>query len=562
VAAAAFSARVAARDPTYTFAGTSASGRAALVGAGLALVVAGLAFWSWRPAASAGPLLVAGGLSWFTLEWNSPEVHAAGAFTAGLTLFAACTAFVAHAVLAFPERRLSRVERAGVAAGYGVFVVAVGVLPALVYDPAQACGDCPRNLVLVDRHATAVERLDRAGAWLGTACALALAALVARRALRSSAAARRASWPVWAAACAYLVLVGATYAASAGHDLPYNGTLERRLWLGQALALAGISLGVAWAWARFRRGRARVARLVVDLVRAPPPGGLRAALAAIVGDPSLELAYPLDGSDRLVDAQGRPVVLDRGKEQTTLVAGGRRLAIAAHSAGLVEGDALAAEVADAARLALENERLQASVRARLADLRLSRARIVEAGDAERRRLERDLHDGAQQRLVGLALSLRLLRSRLTAGADPALGAGLLAAESDLRDAIERLRNLAHGIFPAVLADGGIGAAVVALAEDGRVPIRLDGVTEERYPPLVESAAYVLVAEAAAVATGELVVRIARADGRLLVVVEADAAEADLDRAEVEDRVGAAGGELALERANGRVRLTAEFPCGS
>src|SRR5262249_38773524 len=163
----------------------------------------------------------------------------------------------------------------------------------------------------------------------------------------------------------------------------------------------------------------------------------------------------------------------------------------------------------AARLALENERLQAEVAARLEELRRSRARIVEAGDTERRRLERDLHDGAQQHLVGLSLSLRLLRSRLPAGAHPQLGEKLVAAEADLQGAIEDLRGLAHGIFPAVLADGGLGAAIGALAEDADVPIRVEDMPRERFAPVVESAAYLLVAETAAVAIGDLVVRAAR-----------------------------------------------------
>src|SRR5262249_7585796 len=155
-------------------------------------------------------------------------------------------------------------------------------------------------------------------------------------------------------------------------------------------------------------------------------GGLRDALAAIVGDPTLELAYPLEHSDRLVDPQGHPVVLSESKQQTTLVGGGRPRAVAAHPPGLLDDEQLASEGPPAARPARENERLQAEVAARLEELRRSRARIVEAGDTERRRLERDLHDGAQQHLVGLSLSLRLLRSRLPAGAHPQLGEKLVA----------------------------------------------------------------------------------------------------------------------------------------
>jgi signal transduction histidine kinase len=219
-------------------------------------------------------------------------------------------------------------------------------------------------------------------------------------------------------------------------------------------------------------------------------------------------------------------------------------------------------VTAAARLALENERLQAEVRARLEELRASRARIVEAGDAERKRLERDLHDGAQQRLVGLSLSLRLLRSRVHAEASAEMAARLDEADSELRTAIAELRELAHGIFPAVLADEGLAAAIEALAEEAAVPMRIDAVPEERFAASVETAAYTLVAETARAATSPLVLCAGRLGGSLSVTLETDLDER-FDLVALEDRVGALGGRLALERgANGRVTISAELPCGS
>jgi signal transduction histidine kinase len=516
-----------------------------------------------RPGSRFGLLLVAGGFGWFLLEWNSPGVVSSLAFTAGLVLYASSAPFVGHAVLVFPAGRLSSpVERIAVAAAYAGTLLVLGLLPTLLFDPVPECGDCARNLLLVSGRTAAADHLVRVGLWLGVMWASALALLVAFKGARSSAAARRSGWLVFAAGAVYLSLVGAMYASSLRHGFLWNGELERRLWLGQAAALVGVALGVAWSWVRARRGREAVARLVVELAQSPPPGGLRDALAAIVGDPTLELAYPLEDADQLVDRQGRPVVFSADKQRTSLIGDGRALAVAAHAPGLLDDDQLVGEVAAAARLALENERLQAEVHARLVELSRSRARIVEAGDAERRRLERDLHDGAQQHLVGLALSLRLLRSRLPADADPRLGERLAAADADLRAAIEALRELAHGIFPAVLADGGLGAAVGALAEDTHVPIRVEGMSGERYAPAVESAAYLLVAETAAAATGALVVRAVRRDATLVLEIETREVGARLDRTELEDRVGAADGRLTLERSYGRVRILAEFPCGS
>jgi signal transduction histidine kinase len=563
VAAGVFSVRVAHADPASSFSGSSPAGAVALLGAGLALTAAGLASWSRRGARLLGPLLVAGGLCWFLLEWNSPAVNSPVAFTAGLVLYASCPPFVAHAVLAFPRERLSSgFERALIVTAYADTLLIVGLLPTFFFDPAATCSDCARNLLLIAPHNSAADRLNRVGVWVAVFSFGALALLVASRALRASAAARRSGWLVFAGGVFYVGLVASIYAASLDRGFLWNGQLERRLWYGQAVALVAVSLGFAWSWARARRGRSAVSRLVVELAKSPPPGGLRDALAAIVDDPELELAYPLDDSERLIDADGRPVALSAGKEHTNLVSGGRQLAVAAHGPGVLDDDQLVAEVTSAARLALENERLHAIVLARLDELRRSRARIVEAGDGERRRLERDLHDGAQQHLVGLSLSLRLLRTRHAADAGARLAEILEAADADLQAAIEGLRELAHGIFPAVLADGGLGPAVGALAEETPVPIDVEGLSAERFAPAIESAAYMLVAETASATSEGLAVHATRADGTLALEIEARGVDGPLDGAELADRVSAADGRLELEPSNGLLRIRAEFPCAS
>ncbi|MGN6431531.1 MAG: ATP-binding protein [Gaiellaceae bacterium] len=565
IAAGAVSLIVARHDPAYSFAGTSVVGRTALLGGGFALVGAGLTFWFRRPATQFGLLLVVGGLAWFLLEWNSPGAQASLVFTAGLVFYAFCPAVIGHTVLAFPVGRLSsRLERTVVATAYvGAFLV-LGLLPTLLFDPSRSpCGDgCARNLLLITARNATAAHLVRIGVWLGVVWAFALALVVVLRFVRISATARRSGWLVFSAGAVYLSLVGAMYAGSLRRGFLWNGELERRLWFGQAVALAGIALGVAWSRARAWRDRSAVTQLMVDLAQSPPPGGLRDALATIVGDPTLELAYPLEGSDRFVDIHGRPVVLSAGKQKTTLVGDGRPLAVAAHAPALLDDDQLVSEIAAAARLALENERLRAEEAARQEELRRSRARIVEAADTERRGLERDLHDGAQQHLAGLSVSLRLLRSRLVAGADPQLVAKLAAAEADLQGAMAGLRELAHGIFPGVLTDGGLGAAVAALAEDTNVPICIEHMPPDRFAPMVEAAAYLLVAETAAATAGDLAVRAGRHDTTLVLEIRARDVRPQLDRAEFEDRVGAAEGQLTLERSNHCVKIHAEFPCAS
>jgi signal transduction histidine kinase len=548
-----FALDVARDDPGYWFAGRSAATGAALLAAGWALVGCGLAFWWRRPESRFGPLLAAAGFAWFLPELTSSGAGSALAFTVGLTLSALCAALVGHAVLAYPSGRLaSGLERAAVALAYGGAVLVLGVLPALTYNPkAHGCNQCPRNLVLIADSSLVAEDLTRVGVYLGLVWALALAALVALRLVRAALSAR----PVFAAGLAYLALTAATFVVSLDRGYVSNGTLERQLWLGQAAALLALTASVGWGWVRARRARSAVARLVVDLSQSPPPGGLRDVLAALVGDPELVLAYPVGDAGRLVDAQGRPAELSLGQQRTPLVRDGRPAAVLGHAPGLLDDEQLVDEVTAAARLALENERLQAEVRARLEELRASRARIVETGDAERKRLERDLHDGAQQRLVGLSLSLRLLRSQLPSAEQ------LELADGELRLAVIDLRELAHGIFPTVLADEGLAAAVEALAEDAPVPIRIGALPPARFAAPVESAAYTVVAEAVRAATGGLAVRAEHADGLLTVDVETYVVDG-LDVLGLQDRVGALEGRLEVANENGRVRIHAELPCGS
>jgi signal transduction histidine kinase len=555
----AFSLSVARDDPSYWFAGTSTTAAVAFLTAGWALIGCGLGFWLRRPASRFGPLLAAAGLVWFLPEWINPGIGSALAFTVGLCLYAACPPLVGHAVLAYPSGRLgSRTERGAVAAAYAGGVLVLGILPTLFYDPqVQGCTQCPHNLLAVSDRNDLWTDFNRVGFYLGVVWAFALAALAIWRLVRASTWGRA----VFVAGAVYLGLVAAWFASSLDQGVLSNGSLERRLWLAQAAALAVLAVAVAGSWVRSRRARSVVARLVVDLARSPPPGGLRDVLAETVGDPELVLAYPLDGTSRLVDVQGRPVELDDRQEQTRLIRDGGVVAVLAHSPGLLADEQLVDEVAAAARLALENERLRAEVGARLEELRASRARIIEAGDAERERLERDLHDGAQQRLVGLTLSLRLARAQLATGSRPEAVRLLDEADAELREAIADLREIAHGIFPAVLADEGLAAAVEALAEDGRVPVRIRHLPEGRFAPQVEAAVYTVLAEAVRATTIGVVVEAKLSGDALLVEIETHD-DLGLDLVALHDRLGALDGRLTVRREDGTVTLRAELPCGS
>jgi signal transduction histidine kinase len=546
---------VARAHPGRWFGGSSQAAGALLLVVGWTLAATGLAYSLRRRESPVGPLLVAAGLAWFVPELDNPDVGSAVAFTFGLALAFLTPALVGHAVLVYPRTRLgSTLERAVVASAYGGAVLLLGLAPALLTDPGTTgCNACPANLLaLADRPARA-DDLTRIGLGLGVVWAAALALLCVRRLLATRGHLAR---PVHAAGAVYLSIVAVALAVSVDRGFVETGTLDRRLWLGQAAALLALSGAIAWSLVRARRARAATAGLVVELAQSPPAGGLRDLLARIADDPRLELAYPLPETGRHVDARGRPVELPADLQQTNVVREGRTVAVLAHAPGLLDDEQVLDEVTSAARLALDNERLQAEVRARVAELRASRARIVAAGDAERRRLERDLHDGAQQRLVGLSLSLRMLRGREAAAPE------LAAADEELRAAIAELRELAHGIYPAVLDDEGLAAAVEALAEETSIPLRIASLAEGRFGAPVETAAYAVVTEVVRGARATVVVRTVRTDGRLDVELETAAADR-IDAVGLEDRVGALDGRLSVERAaDGGVHVHAELPCAS
>jgi signal transduction histidine kinase len=553
-----FSLAVARGGAGYSFSGGSALAGAAELVAGYALLAVGFSAWMRPRQARLGAILIAASFAWFLLEWSNP---AAGSvvFTTGLVLYAAAPPLVTHAMLAYPDGRVGWWPgRLGLGLGYAGSVLVLGLLAAAVFDPAsEGCAQCPRNLLLAVGSTSAYGSVSQAGVYLGLTWSLLVILLAAGGLARSTPARRRQAAPVVVAGCAYLGLVAADFARSLHRGFLGEDGLDRQLWLGEAAALCVLSLAVVWAWVRARRTRSALARLVIELAESPPPGGLRDVLAGVLRDPSLVLAYPLAGG-RLADARCGAVEL--AGEITPIVRGGQQVALLSHRPGLFAEPALAEEVAATARLALDNERLQAEARSQLEDLRASRGRIVQSGDAARRRLVRDLHDGAQQRLVTLSLALRLARTRLGSDLDPALAERIDQAGAELRAALADLRELAQGIFPVILAEEGLSAAVEALAEAVPVPLEITALPDERLGSSVEAAAYFVVSEAVRRgAASTLKVSAARRNGRLVVEVEGDSAPAEIT--DLEDRVGALDGSVAVVNGpDGRARLRAEIPC--
>jgi signal transduction histidine kinase len=543
------------------------------VEATLALVIgwgfigAGLYAWWRRPQNNFGPLMTATGFLFFVSELaasNSPLVYTVAALWGNLFL-----AVVVHMLLAMPSGRLrTRGERALVWATYAFFTPVSRSYLFFVEPGDYGCDECPRNLVLITNDpdlAHAIDTVINCGAFLSFAfCALVLW----RHWQQANRAERRALGPVLLTGATVLALLEIGLIAElSGHatiaELGYYATQAAILPLPYAF-LASL------ARSRLSRGDA-VSELVARLAQAPGQEEIHAALVRALGDPSLRLAYWLPEFATYADVDGRAVELPdgNGSRATTLIARhDEPVAALVHDASLREEPGLLEAVSGAAAIALENVRLSVELRARLDELKGSRARIVEASDAERRRLERNLHDGAQQRLVGVALQLRLLQGRIRE--DPAAAEQLATvASGELAQSLDELRELARGLHPAVL-EHGLGAALNALAARSAIPTTVS-YDAGRLPEPVELAGYFVACEALtnvakyARAT-EARIRVSREDGVARVEIADDGVGGADDTLGsglrgLADRVEALDGQLrVVSPAGAGTVVTAELPC--
>jgi signal transduction histidine kinase len=436
---------------------------------------------------------------------------------------------------------------------------------ALFRDPfldLHCWSNCTDNVFLVSAERGLVDALDNLWLPFTVVAGVLLAATCLWRVGSASRPARAGAWAVLVPA-SLAAGAEAAYAIALLQD-PEDPTSAafRAIFFARAVAFACLAAGVAWTVIRARRARSAIARLAADLGEAPAPGSLQAALAGSLGDETLEVAYWLPRSQRYVDAAGRPLepLAADGRAATTIVRGGQPVALVLHDSAL-SGAAMERELGAATRLAVDNERLRAEVVSQIEDLRASRARIVEAGDATRRRLERDLHDGAQQRLLALSYDLRIARAAAEKDGDLVDARLLAEAAGEAQAALEELRELAHGIHPAILTEAGLGPALATLADAAGLPVEIGEIPAERFPAPVETAVYVVVAEAIADAArrsaGFASVSVTSDDGLLFVEVADDGAKRISALTHVADRVGARGGRL--EAANGIVR--AQIPAG-
>jgi signal transduction histidine kinase len=322
-----------------------------------------------------------------------------------------------------------------------------------------------------------------------------------------------------------------------------------------------------------RLARSTVADLLIQLHSDPAPGDLPELFASTLRDPSLTVTYWLPQYGTWADADGHAVELPAegsGRAITVIERDGLRLAALVHDPSLEDEPELLDAVSAAAGIALENGRLQAELRARLEELHGSRERVLEAGQRERQRLERNLHDGAQQRLIALSLDLSMLEQRL--GDDPEARAQIDLARQEISQSLEELREVAHGLHPAVVSGHGLEVALESLAARAPVPVRLNVDLEQRVDEQLEVAAYYVVSESLAnigkhARASSASIDVARAGGQLVVEVVDDGvggadSEGGTGLRGLADRVEALDGRLRVwTPRGGGTRVRAEMPCG-
>jgi signal transduction histidine kinase len=520
-------------------------------------LAAGLWVWAWRPLTRMGPLMY-----WWPALFVAADIGYAYpasrlALTIGLALFTIGPIAYSQMTLSYPNGRLE-----GRLAWFYIFVLAYSaqvvqnLYNLFVYEGSYLyVGPPPFSLEWWNRAwSIEVMAVIPIGLWL-----------VWRKLLRSAPGARRTFLPlalaltvasVFAEIVAYTIVVGDQDAlvAVTSYD-----------WIITASALAGV-LGSLIGLAASRLARGTMGDLVVELGRATP-GTVGRALARAVGDPSLELVLWLPERSCWVDEQGREVTLPAGPDRAVTRIG-EDLAAIVHDPVFLDQPAMLEAVGSAARFALENERLQAELRAQLSELRESRARIVRAGDEERRRLERDLHDGAQQRLLGVGMALQLLRS----STDEERRQLLDETEREVQAALAELRELARGIHPAVLTDHGLAAALRTLGERAPVPVTV-AAPDGRFRGEVETAVYFIVAEALAnvakhAHASQASVFVAQDNGLVRIEVVDDGVGGAVFGSGtglrgLADRAGALDGKLVVESSRGDgTRVVVEIPCAS
>jgi signal transduction histidine kinase len=529
---------------------------------GVSFAASGLYAWGRRPENPIGPLMTALGCT-ALLGHVLVQAHSSPLFTAGIWVGDAWVVLFVCFLLAVPHGHLKR--------GFDVFIVGLFALMAFPLELAWLLfwetGGSPENALVVWPNAGVAGNIDSAQRALITVASVVLAVTLTRRWIVASPPLRRALAPILVGAVG--ILLGSVAVVLDKFQVQF----ETAAWLVLG-AYVAIPLVVLAGILRARLARSTVADLFVELRAEPSPDELRDALARALGDPSLELVYWLPEFQSWSDFEGRSAALppDGSDRATTMIdRNGEHVAALIHDPALTDEPELLEAVSAATGIAIENGRLHVELRARLEELRGSRARVIEAGQKERQRLERNLHDGAQQRLIALSLELSLLEQELEAADGTA--ERLARARQEIATSLGELREIARGIHPAVVSGHGLAVALEQLTARAPVPVRLTVAVDERLPEPIEVAAYYLVSESLAnvakhANATSATVEVSRAHGQVVVeIVDDGVGGADSERGSglrgLADRVEALGGRLRVwSPIGGGTRVKAEIPCGS
>ena len=504
----------------------------------------GLLAWRRRPDSRSGPLMVATGFLFFVApllgQVQGELANTLRVMGVDYWIFPFVTLLLTLLTSGRLQTRFDRLLVASYAIPLGI-----GQIAWMMTDPEEG------HLLLAFPDADVAHVIDRGQRGLLIVCCLVTVVVVMARWWASTRPRRRALLP--SVAGAFALLCFATLLVT---DLVAGTRSQTLLWIA-ACSLVTVPLAFLAGLLRSRLARGGLADLFRGL-GATSTVDLQAALRRALGDPSLELAL-----------EGVPTA-GPGRAVAPVERNGRQVAALVHDASLDEDPELLEAACTATAVALENQRLLAEADLRLDELKASRERIVAAGDAERRRLERNLHDGAQQRLVAIALHLRLLQSRV--GDDPDAAELVTTASAELAESLSELRELARGMHPAVL-EHGLEAALDALANRSTVATTVSCETRERLPGPVELTAYFVVSEALAnvakySGASRASIRLWRA-GPLAKIQIADDGVGGADDTRgsglrgLADRVEALDGRLYVTSPPGAgTTITAELPCGS
>jgi signal transduction histidine kinase len=464
---------------------------------GLAFVVAGVVAWGSRPTRNPGVLLCVAGWLWLAsgLRRSSDPV----AFTCGVTLTLMYQPPLLQLALSFPSGFLrSRAEKAGVTFFYASWLLAP-VAGWAFFDPrlhVRVGESTSRNLLLLWDDPVLMDVVGNGIRTIQISVGVAIVTVLVARWRAGTAAYRSAFLPLW---MAVIVKTAATVWVSLA-VIQVSGSLSSEALLWQYPATAIVPLAVLFGLWRYRFARGSLGDLMVEVGSAPVSDRLIGALRRSVHDPTLTLLRWVPDRASFVDSKGIPQSLpdaSSGRASMVLERHGSPVGALIFDEALKDQPQLLAAVRSATSLSLENQQMEQQLRDQLVEVRRSRERIVTAGDSRRRQLERDLHDGAQQRLV--AVSMELARAKRAADLQEVQNL-VGQASVELSEALDELRELARGVYPPSLREKGLGGSLTALAERSSLPVELDLKTHDRPPAHVELAAYFICAEAVTNAT--------------------------------------------------------------